>query len=91
MPNPDPTPTPPEAGHVCSTAELGLWEPRRDVGYNAHRRPWVLMRRNEKWWGGLETMVTASFKERRFGSEAAAQKAADAANRPNTKLKDGHD
>lgn len=23
MPNPDPTPTPPDAGHVCSTAELG--------------------------------------------------------------------
>jgi|GEM_PF-7098633 hypothetical protein len=59
---------------------LGLWLPCNDPGYSTNARPWVLERRNRKFWGGTETLQTASFNKRRFSTQAAAQKVADELN-----------
>ncbi len=70
---------------VLSNVGLGPWVPERDTGYNAHARPWVLRRRNPKWWGGVQTMHTAGCKERRWSTEEAAKKVANTENGSNAK------
>jgi hypothetical protein len=56
----------------------GPWEASPYSGYGT--RYWTVQRLNKAWLGGIQTMMTATFNPRRFGSEAAAKKAADAAN-----------
>lgn len=51
-----------------------------DYGYSAYRRPWRLTRKNPRFTGGHEVLLTASFSIRRFATEGAAQKCADKLN-----------
>lgn len=55
---------------------VGLWEPDTDHGYSAHARPWVLRRKNMRWQGRVETLLTAGYQPRRFATEAAALRCA---------------
>lgn len=59
---------------------VGPWEPAADHGYSAHDRPWVLRRKNTKWQGHVETMLTADCRYRRFATETAALKCAEKLN-----------
>ena len=60
-------------------ADPGPWEPFLNSTYNGTY--WAIHRGNSRCLGGMQTMLTAAGKPRRFGSESAARRAADAANK----------
>lgn len=61
-----------------SGGKPGPWEPFQNTTHNGTY--WAVHRWNDKWMGYVQVMNTKNSSPRRFGSQAAAQKAADAAN-----------
>lgn len=54
------------------------WEPFQNRTHNGIY--WALHRWNDRFMGGVQVMNTRGGQPRRFGSEASAQKTADAEN-----------
>lgn len=73
------SPFAPMAGPQQSpTSDIGPWKADQHQGYSSTY--WVVSRRNRKWMGGTQTLMTRTANPRRFGSQKAAQAMADKLN-----------
>ena len=63
---------------MADASGVGPWFPERESGWK--KLPWVVRREKPGWPLGVQTMTKVNFTVRRFATEEAARKAADAAN-----------